>query len=145
MGNDGVIAPNDPVDMFELYFHSQLLSSPKVARAGYKGMYGIDDEGRDSFIGNPCIVSCTTTATIDPSSLTDSTVGAAYSGTVEVSDLNASGVTATNLPDGLSINATTGEITGTPTTAGESVVLFSGADSVGCTITVAKKIVISEA
>lgn len=144
MQNDGTIVANDPAETFELYFHNQLLSAPKVARAGYSGQYGLDDEGRDSFLGNPCIISCTTSAVINPSSLPNSTVGAAYTGTVSVSGLNATGVTATNLPPGLTINSTTGAVTGTPTTAGEYVAIFSGADSGGCRSSVAKKITITE-
>jgi len=142
MDDSGAITANDPAETFDLYFHSELLSAPKVARRGYPCMYAIDDQGRDSFIGNPCIDSCDTEATIDAASLLDGEVGTAYTGTVAVSGLDADGVTATGLPDGLSLNPTTGAITGTPTTPGTYEVLFQGEDEFGCDLSVIEVIII---
>jgi len=142
MDDTGIVSANDPAETFDLYFHSELLSSPKVARRGYPCMYSIDDEGRDSFIGNPCIDSCDTEASIDASSLPDGEDGTSYTGTVAVSGLDGDGVTATGLPAGLSLNPTTGAITGTPTTAGTYEVLFQGEDAAGCDLSSIKVIVI---
>lgn len=143
MADDGSVTPNDPSDLFLLYFHSELLSAPKVARAGYTCMYGTDDGGRDSFIGNPCIVSCDTEAVVDGSDLPDGQVGTAYTGTVVATGLNGAGVTAFGLPPGLSINSTTGVVTGTPTTAGTYLVMFAGEDSAGCRVKDIEEIVIA--
>lgn len=143
MADDGTVTTNEPSDLFQLYFHSELLSAPKVARAGYTCMYGKDDDGRDSFIGNPCIVSCDTEAVIDGSGLPDGEVGTAYSGTVTATGLNGAGVTAFGLPPGLSINSTTGVITGIPTTAGTYLVMFAGQDSASCRVKDIEEIVIA--
>jgi hypothetical protein len=68
--------------------------------------------------------------TITTASLPDATVGAAYNATV-----NASGGatpytwSATGLPTGLSINGSTGQISGTPTTTGVSTVNVTVTDS----------------
>ena len=65
-----------------------------------------------------------------------STVGTAASLQIQASD-SASGQTLTysaaGLPAGLSINSSTGLITGTPTTAGTSTVTVTATDSTGAT------------
>ncbi len=132
--DDGSVTPDDPSDLFLLYFHSELLSAPKVARADYTCCYQTDDAGRDSFIGNLCIVSCDTEAVIDGSGLPDGEVGTAYSGTVVATGLNGAGVTAFGLPAGLSINSTTGVVSGIPTEPGTYLVMFAGQDSAGCRV-----------
>ena len=60
-----------------------------------------------------------TVCAISPPSLSNGTVGTVYSQTVTASNCSASTytITAGGLPAGLSLNASTGAITGTPTTA----------------------------
>ena len=58
--------------------------------------------------------------TVNPATLPNGTVGVAYSQTVSATGGNGSytfSVSAGSLPAGLSLNAGTGAITGTPTTA----------------------------
>jgi Putative Ig domain len=143
-GDIDIVADTDP---FELYYSNQCLSSPDRAQSGYSGHYGTDDGGRKIFTFGPCISGCTTSASITPGTPPAGTVGVAYSHTVTKSGLNGSGIAATGLPAGLSINSGTGAITGTPTTAGTYWVAFTGTstDTPACNLTRVAKIVIAEA
>jgi hypothetical protein len=68
--------------------------------------------------------------TITTSSLSDGTVGAAYSATVAASGgTTPYTFSATGLPAGLNINASSGQISGTPTTTGVSTVAITVTDS----------------
>lgn len=128
---------------FELWYWEDVIRSPKKARAGYGGLYS-QIGGKKTFVNGPCINDCSTSASItaDPP---DGEVDASYAYTVVFTGLDGSGVSATNLPDGLSIDSGTGDITGTPTTAGEKWVTFTGTSSSGsCPVTRIKKIVIAE-
>lgn len=79
------------------------------------GTTNVFDPGDGSFYMGPVVVNLTITT----SSLAGGTVGAAYSTTVTASGgLSSYTWTAPGLPAGLSINSSTGAITGTPTTAG---------------------------
>ena len=73
-----------------------------------------------------------TTPVITTESLDDGTVGTAYN---QTQPLAATGNNITwsaiGLPAGLTLNAATGEITGTPTTAGQSTVTVTAANSAG--------------
>ncbi len=70
--------------------------------------------------------------TITTPSLPSGTIGVPYSTTLAVNDGIAPYTwTAVGMPAGLSINALTGEISGTPAAAGESTVTVSVSDSVG--------------
>jgi uncharacterized protein YhjY with autotransporter beta-barrel domain len=72
------------------------------------------------------------TVAISPASLTNPTVGAAYSATVSGSGGTAPysfSVTSGVLPVGLSLNASTGAITGTPTAAGAASFTITATDS----------------
>lgn len=61
----------------------------------------------------------------------DGQVGEVYSQTTAFNGTNIAKFVAVGLPTGLSINATTGEVTGTPTTAGEFAVSVYGEDTYG--------------
>lgn len=140
----GDITPVADSEPFELYYWLSVLSSPEMAKAGYAGIHGVDNVGRNIFVNGPCIDGCTTEAGINPGSPPDGEDGTAYTHTVVVSGLDVDGVTADNLPPGLSLNPTTGAITGTPTTPGTYWVTFMGDsnDYPSCPITRIAKIVI---
>lgn len=67
--------------------------------------------------------------TITQPTLDDGTVGSAYSDTV--AGTNVTAWSATGLPTGLTINASSGAITGTPTVAGIYTVTILGKDTYG--------------
>jgi len=146
LGSSGTITPDPSATTpFELYYWQNILRSPKTAKAGYAGIYDTDDEGRDVFIAGSCISGCQTDSSISPGGPMDGEVGEPYTHTVGVSGLDEGGVSASGLPPGLSIDSETGEITGTPTQAGEYWVTLMGDsdDSPPCPITRLIRIVIA--
>lgn len=84
-------------------------------------------------------VTPSTPVTLATTPLPGATVGQAYSANPVTAQGGASpySYTATGLPAGLSIAATTGQITGTPTTAGMSSVVIRVTDAAGQTATTA--------
>ena len=74
--------------------------------------------------------------TVNPATLPNGTVGIAYSQTVSATGGTGSytfSVSAGSLPAGLSLNAATGAITGTPTTAATSNFTITATDGLGAT------------
>src|SRR4030095_9341396 len=74
--------------------------------------------------------------TVKPATLPNGTVGVAYSQTVSATGGTGSytfSVSAGSLPAGLSLNAATGAITGTPTTAATSNFTITATDGLGAT------------
>ncbi len=74
--------------------------------------------------------------TVNPATLPNGSVGSAYSQTVQATGGNGSytfSVSAGSLPAGLSLNAATGAITGTPTTAATSNFTITATDGIGAT------------
>lgn len=69
--------------------------------------------------------------TIDAGSFDAGTVDSEYNHTTAFSGTNVATYTASNLPAGLSLGETTGQITGTPTTAGSYDVSIYGVDEYG--------------
>ncbi len=85
--------------------------------------------------GGYTILICST-ITVNPATLPGGTDGSSYSQTV--SAVGGTGpftfaVTAGALPDGLLLNASTGDITGTPTVANLFNFTITATDSIGCT------------
>ncbi len=74
--------------------------------------------------------------TVNPATLSNGTVGTAYSQTVTATGGNGSytfSVSAGSLPAGLALNTATGAITGTPTTAASSNFTVTAIDGLGVT------------
>ena len=80
--------------------------------------------------GAPC-----PTITLNPATLPNGTAGTAYSTTVSATGGTAPytfALTAGTLPAGLTLNPVTGQISGTPTTAGTSNFTVTATDALGC-------------
>jgi uncharacterized protein (TIGR03437 family) len=75
------------------------------------------------------------TITLSPATLPNGTAGTAYNQTISASPAGSYtfAVTAGALPAGLSLNSTTGALTGTPTAAGTSNFTITATGSGGCT------------
>ncbi len=91
----------------------------------------------DATDGNGCtsdrtevVATVTTTPSITSSLTASGTTGNAFSYTITGTESPTS-FDATNLPDGLSINTSSGEISGTPTTAGTTDVTISATNACG--------------
>lgn len=69
--------------------------------------------------------------TVDAGSFDEGTVGSEYNHTTAFAGTDVAKFEAGGLPEGLSLNETTGQITGTPTTAGEYNVSIYGIDKFG--------------
>ncbi|MGH3581994.1 MAG: beta strand repeat-containing protein, partial [Mycobacterium sp.] len=85
---------------------------------------------------------------MNPASLTNGTIGTAYSQTVSASGGTAPytfSVTVGTLPAGLSLNGATGAITGTPTTAATSNFTIRAVDSLGAAGTRAYSVTVNVA
>lgn len=108
--------------------------------AGYSGSDSFTYTATNaSGTSSPANVTVTVSAptlafTPAPGALTGGTVNVAYSQTISVSGGNGPySYSATGLPAGLSINASTGAVTGTPTTAGSYNVTVNVTDANGAT------------
>ncbi len=88
------------------------------ARAGYKGdCFGHNTDDAYWFTQGPCVTKCESAGKLNVGTAPEAKVGDAYTHTISGSGLNPNTYNATDLPPGLSIDASTGEITGTPTQA----------------------------
>jgi hypothetical protein len=84
---------------------------------------------------NTCGVSICPIITVNPATLPNGTVGTPYSQTVSASGGTSPytfSLSSGALPTGLLINALTGAITGTPTTAGTFTFTITATDATGC-------------
>lgn len=112
---------------------------------GIASKYG----GKYYFISGPCGSgsSCPDGPSLSTSiAPPEGTVGASYTLSLTTIGTNlATAWTASSLPAGLSIDSSTGEITGTPTTAGTTDVTITASDEGACTATRIITITINEA
>ena len=85
---------------------------------------------------NVLITGTRATITVNPATLSGGTLGLAYNQTVTAAGGVAPysfAVTQGALPAGLTLNGTTGEITGTPTSAGTASFRLTATGTGGCT------------
>jgi alpha-tubulin suppressor-like RCC1 family protein len=100
----------------EFHTATRLPSGKVLVAGGWKGSLGL--AGAELFDPAPC---CPTTITLSPASLPISTVSASYSQRITVSDDTepyAFEVLEGTLPEGLTLESATGDLSGTPVTAG---------------------------
>lgn len=138
----------------KLYNWRKFGSATGILDGALPGYPGFAKRHRGRWIplqGAECKVTCSSDGSITGAA-GDGTVGTPYTFTPAVANLNAASASASGLPPGLSIDTTTAEITGTPTTAGDYAVTVTatspktGAGATGdCTITRYFPVTIAEA
>jgi len=126
---------------FKLLNWQSVLSSPVYAKAGYAGVCS----SNNIFLNGPCIGGCQADGSIATGSIPAGEVGTAYSHTVTGSTIDDTTLNVTNLPDGLSFNGTTNEISGTPTEAGTTLITVTATSDNACVITKIVEFVVTEA
>ena len=95
------------------------------AQAGYKGVFAkIDGEWVPPVL--PCVETCESTGSLSLGTPPTGAVDAAYTHSITASNIDAASISASGLPAGLSIDSTTGAITGTPTIDGQFGVVITG-------------------
>ena len=93
-------------------------------------------DGSGAFGARAYSVTTSAAVTVNPATLPNGTVGVVYTQTVTASGGSGSytfGVSAGSLPTGLSLNASTGAITGTPSGVGASSFTITATDGNGAT------------
>lgn len=100
-------------------------TSPKPPATGWVGADFCNGK-------NPTLLGDVATLSLSPSTLPNAAVSTAYSQTIAASGSTAPytyGVTSGTLPAGLTLNASTGVLNGTPTTAGTSTFIITVSDA----------------
>ncbi len=90
----------------------------------------------DTCTMNPCGGGGCSTITLAPATLPDATVGLAYNQTITASGGTAPytySVTMGSLPTGMTLNSSTGVLSGIPTTGGSFTFTVTATDNEGCT------------
>lgn len=130
---------SDPVVLINVGYC--LSPAGKLARAGYYGRMAPEGSKWVPTSTYECLTSCTPSgaASITQPTFPDATVGASYSFSITASGVT--GLSATNLPDGLTFSG--GSISGTPTTAGHKWITITGTSG-DCTITKLAKLTVLE-
>ena len=126
---------------FKLWNWQSIISSPKYAKAGYAGVRS----SNNWFLNGPCISGCQADGSIALDSIPAGEVGTAYSHTITGSAIDESTIDVDNLPDGLTYDSMTQEISGTPTTAGTTLITITATSDNACTITNIFELVVTEA
>lgn len=125
---------DDASTMFKLYHWDRILKVTKYAKAGYSGICSHDVKGRMVFVNGGCVDGCQADGTITLD-LPDGQVGSAYSHTMTGTTIDTSTIAVTGLPDGLTYNSGTREISGTPTESGLFVLIITATSNNACEIT----------
>lgn len=128
-------------EVFKLWNWQSILSSPTYAKAGYAGVRS----SNNWFLNGPCIGGCQADGTIAVDSIPAGEVGTAYSHTVTGTTIDETTIDVVDLPAGLTYNALTQEISGTPTTAGTTLITVTADSDNGCAITKIVEFVVTEA
>ena len=125
---------DDTVTRFKLYHWNRILKITKYAKAGYSGICSRDVKGRMAFVNGACVTGCQADGSITLD-LPDGEVGVAYSHTMTGTTIDTSTIDVTGLPDGLTYDSLTQEISGTPTESGLFVLIITATSNNGCEIT----------
>jgi len=126
---------------FKLWNWQLILSSPTYAKAGYAGVRS----SNNWFLNGPCVGGCQADGTLATGSIPAGEVGTAYSHTVTGTTIDDTTIDVTGLPDGLTFDGVTNEISGTPTTAGTTLVTVTATSDNACVITKIVEFVVTEA
>jgi hypothetical protein len=117
----------------------------KFARAGYYGKMQPEGDRWVPVATYGCLSACTPAeeSNLPQPEFTDATVDEEFTFTIEITG-DITDVNCSNLPDGLTFDSETLQITGTPTTAGYKWVTVTGTSG-GCTVTKLAKLTVLEA
>ena len=114
----------------------QISGTPTVANTFNFTITATDDNGCTGSQAYTVNISACPTITVSPATLPNGTIGVAYSQTVSASGGAAPytfAVTSGALPDGLTLDTNTGDITGTPTATGAFNFTITATDDNACT------------
>lgn len=116
------------------YYNFSPAAGSPLLNAGTAGSISVDIRGRTRSATTPSIGAYEYTLSITTTSLSSGTQYSPYSATLAVTGSTGTvtwSVVSGTLHSGLSLNASTGEISGTPTSAASNSITFRATDSVG--------------
>jgi hypothetical protein len=126
--------------LFKLWNWQLILTTPTYAKAGYSGVCS----SNNIFLNGPCIGGCQANGSIATGDIPAGEVDAEYSHTVTGTTIDETTIDVTGLPAGLTYDAVTQEISGTPTEAGTTLITVTADADNGCPITKIVEFVVTE-